>query len=65
MLILNHKLLESPLEICSFWLRDHCRCADCYLKDTFQRKFNISDIPLDVEAKHLKIADDLLHVTCE
>ncbi|KAF9578353.1 hypothetical protein BGW38_005890, partial [Lunasporangiospora selenospora] len=32
----------------SFWLRDHCRCPECYHTVTKQRLFNTFKIPRDV-----------------
>lgn len=64
MLVLQHEALESPFEVCSVWLRDHCRCANCY-GDTYQRKCNINEISLNVEPTALKAEHDFLHVTCE
>ncbi|XP_031640782.1 trimethyllysine dioxygenase, mitochondrial-like [Contarinia nasturtii] len=63
MLVFHHELLKNPIEVCSFWLRDHCRCADCYFSETFQRNFNISEIPLDIEATNFKTENDVIHVT--
>ncbi|XP_055318244.1 trimethyllysine dioxygenase, mitochondrial-like isoform X2 [Sitodiplosis mosellana] len=61
MLEIHHKSLQSPIKVCSFWLRDHCRCVDCY-GETSQRKFNINDIPLNVEPTELTIETDTIHV---
>lgn len=64
MLIIHHKSLQNPLRVCNFWLRDHCRCTDCY-GETSQRKFNINDIPLNVEPSILKAENDTIHVNCK
>lgn len=64
MLTIHHKALQSPLKVYSFWLRDHCRCVDCY-GETSQRKTNINDIPLNVEPKKLKIENDTVHINCK
>lgn len=66
LLVLQHKNLENPLKVCNFWLRDHCRCGECYAADTFQRKFNIFDIPLDIKPKDV-IAKENGHINikCE
>lgn len=64
LLFLHHNALESPLKVCSLWLRDHCRCINCY-GETFQRKFNIAEIPLDVKPTELKTENNFILVTCE
>lgn len=66
LLVLQHANLENPLKVCNFWLRDHCRCDECYAADTFQRKFNILDVPLDIKPKHV-IADEngLINIKCK
>lgn len=64
MIVIEHHELEQPLRVCSFWLRDHCRCSNCY-GDTLQRKGSITDIPLDVEATELKTENENLLVKCE
>lgn len=63
LIILEHKALESPLKVYSFWLRDHCRCAHCY-GETSQRKFNITDIPLDVHPIETNINNNAVHIKC-
>lgn len=64
LLEIQHKLFNNPLKLCSFWLRDHCPCINCY-GETFQRKFNLKDIPLDIEPKQWNIDNDYLSITCE
>lgn len=36
------------------WLRDHCRCPDCFHTTSFQRLFDSSDIPLDIQPIRFK-----------
>lgn len=64
LLEIQHKALKKPLKLCSFWLRDHCRCSNCY-GETSQRKFNLSNIPLDIEPKGWNIDNECLNVKCE
>ncbi|XP_031616607.1 trimethyllysine dioxygenase, mitochondrial-like [Contarinia nasturtii] len=63
MIEICHSDLQNSLKVCSFWLRDHCRCSICYSCDTFQRKTNIIDIPLDIEPIDIKDENNLIHVT--
>lgn len=62
---LQHKALNRSFDVCSFWLRDHCRCPLCYNKENSQRKFNITDIPLDIEPTELKTESNNVSITCE
>lgn len=48
-----------------FWLRDHCRCAQCYNQDTNQRKLDIRKIPLNIRPLSTKVNGDQLMVECE
>lgn len=64
MLEIHHQKLQSPLRVCNFWLRDHCRCNDCY-GETHQRKININDIPLNVEPNDLRAGADTIYVKCK
>lgn len=50
-----HPLGEHSVQISNFWLRDHCRCTECYNPDTFQRKHNVLDIPIDIRPLRLAI----------
>lgn len=66
LLVLQHPNLENPLKVCNFWLRDHCRCNECYATDTLQRKFNIFDIPLDVKPKEVISKENgHINIKCE
>ncbi|XP_029192287.2 trimethyllysine dioxygenase, mitochondrial-like [Acropora millepora] len=33
----------------NLWLRDHCRCGECYNATTHQKEFNILDVPLSIK----------------
>lgn len=45
-----------------FWLRDHCRCEECYDRTTSQRKFDITDLSLDIRPLDYEIVEDELRV---
>lgn len=64
MITLHQKSLNLSFEVCSFWLRDHCQCSSCY-SEMAQRKFNITDIPLDIEPTELKTENNSVSVTCK
>lgn len=64
MITLHFKPLNLSFEVCSFWLRDHCRCSLCY-SDMAQRKTNLLDIPLDIEPTELKTENDTVSITCK
>lgn len=64
MITLQHRSLNLSFDVCSFWLRDHCRCSLCY-SETAQRKFNIADIPLDIEPTELKTENGNASITCK
>jgi hypothetical protein len=55
----------TPIKLNYLWLRDHCRCQKCYLMETFQRKINLLDIPLDIVPEVYDFDDQQLHVTCK
>ena len=42
----------------NIWLRDHCQCKQCYNSTTFQKEFNILDVPLDVKPTSVSITDE-------
>ena len=39
----------STADFHHIWLRDHCRCSQCYNSTTHQKELNIVDIPLDIK----------------
>lgn len=47
------------------WLRDHCRCNECYNVATFQRKTNILELPDDISIKSSEFEDGKLTVICK
>lgn len=48
-----------------FWLRDHCRCEQCYNHLTFQRKISVTDISVNIKSRDCLIEEDVLKITCE
>lgn len=63
-LTLDRPSLPKPLRFAHIWLRDHCRCSECY-SPMHQRQFNILDIPLDVRPQSHSSTEDVLSVICE
>ncbi|KAK5640795.1 hypothetical protein RI129_009342 [Pyrocoelia pectoralis] len=45
------------------WLRDNCKCEECYSKFYNQILFNIANIPLDIKPDSLGIIKDVLSIT--
>ena len=39
----------SSAKFHNIWLRDHCQCSQCYNSTTYQKEFNILDVPLDIK----------------
>ncbi|XP_055535607.1 uncharacterized protein LOC129724615 [Wyeomyia smithii] len=54
--------LVQPIHVSYIWLRDHCRCAECYNQETFQRSQSILDIPDDVRPANFTLTDRKLEV---
>lgn len=52
----------EPIRISYIWLRDHCRCNECYNHNTFQRSLSILDIPEDVSPESYEIQEQNLNV---
>ncbi|KAI5119456.1 hypothetical protein M0805_008392 [Coniferiporia weirii] len=47
----------------NFWLRDHCRCEQCFHHITKQRLVNTFDIPPDIQPSSVEAAAEGLKVT--
>ncbi|CAG8598490.1 8153_t:CDS:2 [Ambispora gerdemannii] len=45
-----------------FWLRDHCRCPECYHQVTKQRLVNTFTIPKDIKASSVNATSDGLNI---
>ncbi|EJD06705.1 Trimethyllysine dioxygenase [Fomitiporia mediterranea MF3/22] len=48
----------------NFWLRDHCRCPECFHQTTKQRLVNTFDIPPDIQPSKAEATAEGLKVTC-
>ncbi|XP_054744230.1 trimethyllysine dioxygenase, mitochondrial [Anastrepha obliqua] len=60
MIQIKHKASGKTLKINTFWLRDHCRCGDCYNTETKQRKYNLLNIPKTVKPIRAQYINDEL-----
>ncbi|XP_078347691.1 trimethyllysine dioxygenase, mitochondrial-like [Oculina patagonica] len=47
----------SSTKFHNIWLRDHCQCKQCYNSATYQKEFNILDVPLDIKPATVSIND--------
>lgn len=56
---------EESLSVSYVWLRDHCRCEECYNEATFQRSTSILDLPLDVMPELCEIYDEKISIVWE
>ncbi|XP_058053786.1 uncharacterized protein LOC131205620 [Anopheles bellator] len=54
---------QETVRVSYVWLRDHCRCAECYNGTTFQRSYSILDLPVDIEPLSSDINDNQVDVT--
>uniref|UniRef100_A0A182M3T7 trimethyllysine dioxygenase n=1 Tax=Anopheles culicifacies TaxID=139723 RepID=A0A182M3T7_9DIPT len=53
---------DKSVSVSYVWLRDHCRCEDCYNEATFQRSTSILDLPLDVQPQSCEICDEKINI---
>lgn len=60
---LHHPSLVDAITLNYFWLRDHCRCAYCFVKN--HRIINILDIPLEIKPILCKVTNEQLHIKCK
>ncbi|KXJ71440.1 hypothetical protein RP20_CCG020559 [Aedes albopictus] len=61
-LTLSRSESDEPIRVSYIWLRDHCRCNECYNHETFQRSLSILDVPEDVSPASFEIRDGALNV---
>lgn len=47
----------SSTKFHNIWLRDHCKCKQCYNPATYQKELNILDVPLDIKPTNVSITD--------
>ncbi|KAI3660823.1 hypothetical protein MP638_001872 [Amoeboaphelidium occidentale] len=46
-----------------FWLRDHCKCPECWHPETKQRLFDTFSVPMNISPRSAEVSDNMLHVT--
>lgn len=52
----------SSTEMPFVWLRDNCRCPDCYSPQALGRKFLLTDLQLDVNATKMESNAEMIRV---
>uniref|UniRef100_A0A182K094 Trimethyllysine dioxygenase, mitochondrial n=1 Tax=Anopheles christyi TaxID=43041 RepID=A0A182K094_9DIPT len=53
---------DESVSVSYVWLRDHCRCEECYNVATFQRSTSILDLPLDIQPASCDICDGKIDI---
>ncbi|EFX75501.1 hypothetical protein DAPPUDRAFT_306710 [Daphnia pulex] len=53
---------SEPLKLHPIWLRDHCRCPECYNDVTCQRNNDILKLSDQIAISTYSQSDDLLHI---
>ncbi|XP_068241833.1 gamma-butyrobetaine dioxygenase-like [Palaemon carinicauda] len=51
---------ESPMPY--VWLRDNCRCPDCYSSEALGRKCLLSDLDVEIQAMDIQSNDESLNI---
>ena len=51
----EHPAPPTRLKLHHIWLRDHCRCSQCFNAATNQRSLEIDDVRLDIKPKSVQI----------
>jgi hypothetical protein len=59
----QHELYRLLTSI-GVWLRDHCRCSQCFHPITKQRLMDTFSIPLDIQPLKTEISNTNLKITC-
>lgn len=63
----DHVMLTLPdatqVPLHYIWLRDHCRCAECFNFSTNQRSLEIDDVDVDIRPTDLKKGEEALTLT--
>ncbi|ETN62222.1 epsilon-trimethyllysine 2-oxoglutarate dioxygenase [Anopheles darlingi] len=54
---------DETVRVSYVWLRDHCRCRECYNEATYQRSYSILDLPLDIQPLTTHINDQEIIIT--
>ncbi|XP_033122591.1 trimethyllysine dioxygenase, mitochondrial-like [Anneissia japonica] len=57
---------DDALKIPYVWLRDHCRCSECYSHDTNQRNFDAFKTDIQDESPtDIQIDNQSINITCK
>uniref|UniRef100_A0AAG5DFJ6 Trimethyllysine dioxygenase, mitochondrial n=1 Tax=Anopheles atroparvus TaxID=41427 RepID=A0AAG5DFJ6_ANOAO len=62
-LTIRNAQTQETASVSYVWLRDHCRCAECYNASTFQRSYTILDLPVDIEPASCNINNEWIGIT--
>lgn len=64
---LQHKdYPKQQLKLSTIWLRDHCRCIDCFNPIMKQRTFDLTQLPKDLQvSKICENTDGSILVLCK
>ncbi|KAI8803500.1 trimethyllysine dioxygenase [Cladochytrium replicatum] len=49
---------KTPSAFHAFWLRDHCRCPECFHQITKQRLLDTVNVPSDIAPKEMTLSPD-------
>jgi gamma-butyrobetaine dioxygenase len=58
--IIKNKKLEYELPF--LWLRDNCPCNYCRVKETQEKRFMLSSIPVDLKPKIVNVNEDAINI---
>ncbi|GLG96256.1 Uncharacterized protein GBIM_03062 [Gryllus bimaculatus] len=59
---LDNSLNPKPLNFNLIWLRDHCRCPECYNYSTNQKRCSILDIARNASVKECTVENNILKI---
>ncbi|XP_050096184.1 trimethyllysine dioxygenase, mitochondrial [Anopheles aquasalis] len=62
-LTIKNSATDETVRVSYVWLRDHCRCRECYNEATYQRSYSILDLPLDIQPLTTQINDREIIIT--
>lgn len=57
--------VDANMRFDLLWLRDNCRCEECFEYKILERNLNVLDIPDDISCKEHRVEDQTLIVNCE
>ena len=61
----QHPRWPHSLHLSYPWLRDHCRCGDCFNHVTAQRRFDLTNMQLNIRPARVSATPDGLELQCE